>query len=314
MKPYVILIGSASGIGKSTVAAELAKTLNIKHLVETDFIREVVRGIIGKEYAPALHSSSYNAYKYLRNQENYKSYEELINAGFEEHASFVLPAVERVIDRAIKDHDDIILEGVHLVPGLIDLEQFEDMASVYFFILSSDEEDHKNRFVKRAMEIRRGGKQLDYFKENRIIHDHLIEQAKKHDVKIIKTTNIDKTVKKMMAHIQETCETIALKNSVDELSLVGEIIINRHGASIKNISYPIKGFKEPLVRQINVSEKSEFDKFILNINRHEEKKDELEELYNLTDYRSCMICAINNETLEKIKEDLDKEGLLYKPE
>ena len=64
-RPYVILIGSASGIGKSTIAAELAKKLNIKHLVESDFIREVVRGIIGSEYAPALHSSSYNAYKTL---------------------------------------------------------------------------------------------------------------------------------------------------------------------------------------------------------------------------------------------------------
>ena len=51
-QPYVILIGSASGIGKSTIAAELAKQLNIKHLIESDFIRAVVRGIIVKEYAP----------------------------------------------------------------------------------------------------------------------------------------------------------------------------------------------------------------------------------------------------------------------
>ena len=108
-KPYVILIGSASGIGKSTVAAELAKTLGIKHLIESDFIREVVRGIIGKEYAPALHKSSFDAYTTLRNQKNYKTREELINAGFVEHSSFVLPAIEKVIDRAIKDHDDIII-------------------------------------------------------------------------------------------------------------------------------------------------------------------------------------------------------------
>ena len=118
-KPYVILIGSASGIGKSTIAAELAKQLNIKHLIESDFIRAVVRGIIGKEYAPALHNSSYEAYKSLRNKSKYDNYDELVSAGFDEHASYVIPALEKVIQRAITDYDDIIIEGVHLVPELI---------------------------------------------------------------------------------------------------------------------------------------------------------------------------------------------------
>ena len=184
-KPYVILIGSASGIGKSTIAAELAKSLNIKHLIESDFIRAVVRGIIGKEYAPALHSSSYDAYKNLRNKNKYSNYEELVAAGFDEHAASVIPALEKIIQRAITDYDDIIIEGVHLVPGLINIEQFEDYANVYFFILSSDEESHKERFVKRAVQIHRGGKQLDFFRENRIIHDHLITQARANNVNII---------------------------------------------------------------------------------------------------------------------------------
>ena len=172
-KPYVILIGSASGIGKSTIAAELAKKLNIKHLIESDFLRAVVRGIIGREYAPALHSSSYDAYKNLRTKNKYDNYTELVSAGFDEHASYVIPAVEKVIQRAITDFDDIIIEGVHLVPGLIDIDQFGSDASIYFFVLSSDEESHKERFVKRAVQIHRGGKQLEFFSENRIIHDHL---------------------------------------------------------------------------------------------------------------------------------------------
>ena len=176
-KPYVILIGSASGIGKSTIAAELAKQLNIKHLIESDFIRAVVRGIIGKEYAPALHNSSYEAYKSLRNKSKYDNYDELVSAVFDEHASYVIPALEKVIQRAITDYDDIIIEGVHLVPGLIDIEQFYEDANIYFFILSSDEEAHKERFVKRAIQIHRGGKQLEFFTENRIIHNHLISQA-----------------------------------------------------------------------------------------------------------------------------------------
>ena len=119
-KPYVILIGSASGIGKSTIASQLSKELNIKHLIESDFIRAVIRGIIGREYAPALHSSSYDAYKHLRNQKNYTNYKELVSAGFDEHASYVIPGLEKIIQRAITDFDDIIIEGVHLVPGLID--------------------------------------------------------------------------------------------------------------------------------------------------------------------------------------------------
>ena len=122
MKPYVILISSASGIGKSTIASEVANTLGIKYLIETDFIRAIVRGIIGSEYAPALHKSSYNAYTTLRDTYNFKSEEELITAGYEEHASFVIPAIEKVISRCVLDNDSIVIEGVHLVPGLINIK------------------------------------------------------------------------------------------------------------------------------------------------------------------------------------------------
>ena len=54
---------------------KMAKKLNIKHLIESDFIRAVVRGIIGKEYAPSLHSSSYDAYKNIRNKSRYNGFE-----------------------------------------------------------------------------------------------------------------------------------------------------------------------------------------------------------------------------------------------
>ena len=205
-KPYVILIGSASGIGKSTIAAELAKQLNIKHLIESDFIRAVIRGIIRKEYAPALHCSSYDAYKHLRNKARYKDYDDLVSAGFDEHASYVIPALEKVIQRAITDYDDIIIEGVHLVPGLIDTEQFEEYANIFFFILSSDEESHKERFVKRAVQIHRGGKQLDFFKENRIIHDHLLKQAENNDVdaaKFIEKINENQEKKEHLIKLYE---------------------------------------------------------------------------------------------------------------
>ena len=132
-KPYVILIGSASGIGKSTIASELAKELGIKHLIETDFVREIVRGIIGPDYAPALHKSSFDAYVTLKDKHRFDGdTASLISAGFEEHASFVIPAIEKVIKRAVDDFDDVVLEGVHLVPGFLDIEKFKKDASIHF--------------------------------------------------------------------------------------------------------------------------------------------------------------------------------------
>ncbi len=307
-KPYVILIGSASGIGKSTIAAELAKKLNIKHLIESDFLRAVVRGIIGSEYAPALHSSSYDAYKHIRNKNRYTSYDDLVAAGFDDHASYVIPAIEKVIQRAITDFDDIIIEGVHLVPGLIDTEQFEDYANIYFFILSSDEESHKERFVKRAVQIHRGGKQLDFFKENRIIHDHLLAQAKENDVPTIKTESIEKTLEKILSVINKSCATVKLINGVDELEDIINIIINENNGALEKITYNIKGFKEPLMRNINVNDGESAQKFIKKINEDKDKREYLLELYKLSEYRQTTICAPNQEKLDKIIKELNDKG------
>ncbi len=307
-KPYVILIGSASGIGKSTIAAELARSLNIKHLIESDFIRAVVRGIIGKEYAPALHSSSYDAYKHIRNKNRFRSYDELVSAGFDEHASYVIPALEKIIQRAITDYDDIIIEGVHLVPGLINTEQFDDDANIYFFILSSDEESHKERFVKRAVEIHRGGKQLDFFKENRIIHDHLMTQAEEYGVTVIKSETVEKTLEKILSHINNSSMDIKLINNVDELSDVIKIIINDNNGSLEKITYNIKGFREPLVRKVNVSDSESAQRFIDNITKDPSKKEYLTELYNLSEYRDTTISASSEEKLNKILKELTDKG------
>ena len=307
-KPYVILIGSASGIGKSTIAAELAKKLNIKHLIESDFIRAVVRGIIGKEYAPALHSSSYDAYKHIRNKEKYSSYDELVCAGFDDHASYVIPGLEKIIQRAITDFDDIVIEGVHLVPGLINTDQFEDYANIYFFILGSDEESHKERFVKRAVEIHRGGKQLDFFKENRIIHDHLLSQAQAHGVNVIRTESIESTLEKILGIINKSCTTVKLINSIDELEDVLDIIISKNNATLEKITYNIKGFNEPLIRNISISDSDSANKFIKDLNENKDKKEYLSQLYELSEYRKTTICASNQEKLDKIIKELEDKG------
>lgn len=315
-KPYVILIGSASGIGKSTISSELAKELGIKHLIETDFIREIVRGIIGPEYAPALHKSSFDAYVTLKDKHRYEGNgEALISAGFEEHASFVIPAIEKVIKRAVDDFDDVVIEGVHLVPGLINIKKFQDDASIHFFILTADEETHKERFVRRAMKIKRGGKHLEYFKENRIINNYLVQQARDHQVPVINNLDLDNTKKRMLTIIRENCTELVLQHTVDQLEEVTNIVLNKYGGRIVDVSYFLPGFGEPLKRKVNVYDPVEAERFINLIKNNPKRRKDLQGLYELSDnIHSNQICAPDEESLQNIIEELEKMGLIYHPE
>lgn len=312
-KPYVILIGSASGIGKSTIASELAKTLGIKHLIETDFIREIVRGIIGPEFAPALHKSSFDAYVTIRDKDRYGDDDKsLISAGFEEHASFVIPAIEKVIRRAVDDFDDIVIEGVHLVPGLINTKQFEKDASIHFFVLTTDEEIHKERFVKRAMKIKRGGKHLEYFKENRIINNVLVKSAKEHDVSVVNNLDIDNTVKRMLTVIRKICKSVVLNNNVEEIGSVMDTIL-KYGGRMVDISYYLRGFREPVTRKVNISDPYEVKRFLNNISTNEERKKDLEKLYELSNnIHGHKLCAPDEGSLKKMIDELDKKGFVVK--
>jgi len=313
-KPYVILIGSASGIGKSTIASELAKKLGITHIIETDFIREIVRGIIGPEYAPALHKSSFDAYITLRDKDRFEGNTEgLIDAGFEEHATFVIPAIEKVIKIAVEDSEDVVIEGVHVVPGLIDTEKYKEDADIHFFILTVDEEIHKERFVKRAMAIKRGGIHLEYFKENRIINDYLVRQAIAHRIPVINNLDIDNTIKRMLSLIKEICKTLIFKNSVNELEKLINIVINEYGGRLVDVSYFLPGFGEPLKRNVNVYDPVEAERFITRLNGNPKRKKDLENLYSLSDNEhSHKICAPDKESLDNMIKELDEVGFLLK--
>jgi 2-phosphoglycerate kinase len=314
-KPYVILIGSASGIGKSTIASELAKILGIKHLIETDFIREIVRSVIGPEFAPALHKSSFDAYVTIRDKDRYAGDDKsLISAGFEEHASFVIPAIEKVIRRAVDDFDDIVIEGVHLVPGLINIKKFEKDASIHFFVLTTDEEIHKERFVKRAMKIKRVGKHLEYFKENRIINDVLVNRAKEHDVSVVNNLDIDSSVKRMLTVIRKICRSVVLNNTVEDIGSVMDTIL-KYGGRMVDISYYLRGFREPVTRKVNISDPYEVKRFLNNIETNEDRKKDLEKLYELSNnIHGHNLCAPDEENLKKMIDELDKKGFMLKTE
>src|SRR5438105_4303755 len=59
--PLVVLIGGATGVGKSTIATQLAARLGIVRVVATDAVREVMRAMLTSKLMPTLYTSSFDA-------------------------------------------------------------------------------------------------------------------------------------------------------------------------------------------------------------------------------------------------------------
>jgi len=191
-KPIIILIGGATGVGKSRLAAELSGILEINRTASTDSIREVMRKMISKELVPSIHVSSYEAGEFLPPLSEIPR-EERVIYGFLDQTEKVLTGISAVINRAIKENVSLIVEGIHLIPGVADA--FKDKAYVVHIILSTfDEEIHKGRFKSREKSSQRTSKKyLRNFKSIRKIQDFIYQKAKEKGITVIENIDFDET-------------------------------------------------------------------------------------------------------------------------
>ena len=60
-RPLVLVLGGATGTGKSSLATDIAFRLGISRITSTDAVRQVMRAFFAAELMPALHFSSFEA-------------------------------------------------------------------------------------------------------------------------------------------------------------------------------------------------------------------------------------------------------------
>ncbi len=202
-RPLVVLIGGTTGVGKSTIATELAHRLGITRIISTDAIREVMRSIFSKELMPALYNSSFSAWEGLRIPPPEASDPILI--GFREQASAVAVGVRALIQRAITEGANQIVEGVHLVPGFIDLSSFHDDAVIISMVIAVDDEDlHRSHFYIRELETE-GYRPFERYKANfdniRKIGRYIADLAKSEKIPVMSSHNLDTTVSDVLEDI-----------------------------------------------------------------------------------------------------------------
>ena len=206
--PLIILIGGATGVGKSTVATQLATRLGITRVVSTDAVRQVLRSAFTEEMFPTLYASSFEAGEAVR-QPIPHSGDRLI-IGFREQAAAVAVGAQALIDRAIEEGTDIILEGAHLVPGFLESIESEVAVIVPLLVTIEDEDLHRSHFYLRAREPRgrSGDRYLAAFKKIRRIQKYMINSAMMRGVPIVEHDDLDNTLSKIIDQvITKTLET-----------------------------------------------------------------------------------------------------------
>jgi 2-phosphoglycerate kinase len=195
-KPLVILIGGTTGVGKSTIASEMGHRLGITRIISTDAIREVMRAVFSQELMPALYDSSFNAWRTLRVPLPESS--DPIIIGFREQASVISVGIKALIERAIKEGTNQIIEGVHIVPGFVDLASFAEQAFIIPMIITVDDEDlHRSHFYIRELETE-GFRPFERYRANfdniRKVGDYIEDLAADHKIPAISSHNLDLTV------------------------------------------------------------------------------------------------------------------------
>jgi 2-phosphoglycerate kinase len=207
--PIVILVGGATGTGKSTVATEVAHRLGITRVTSTDFIRQTLRGFFSPEFMPSVHRSSFEAGETLPAAEREAGDPLLL--GFIDQTRHVLVGVNASIERALQEGWSMVLEGVHLVPGMV-AERIEGALLVQVVMAIEPEEVHRSHFVIRddaSGGTRPHDKYLARLGDIRHIQDFIVEEARKLGVPVIENRGIEGAIGEVLELVFERAEAPA---------------------------------------------------------------------------------------------------------
>jgi 2-phosphoglycerate kinase len=206
--PIVVLIGGGTGTGKSRVATEVAYRLGITRVTSTDFIRQTMRAFFSEEFMPSIHYSSFEAGQAVPDAPDPTV------AGFLDQTRNVLVGVRAVVERALHEGWSMVLEGVHLVPGMV--PPIEGALAVECVLEIESENVHASHFWVRDTTtegLRPVGRYLDQLSDIRRVQEYIVDRARRCDVPVIENSIIDTTIGAVMDLVLSSAERLGAVGS-----------------------------------------------------------------------------------------------------
>jgi 2-phosphoglycerate kinase len=126
--------------------------------------------------------------------------------GFRAQAATVSVGIRGSVDRAIAENTSLVMDGVSIVPGMLDVGAYADRADVIFLVVATlDEEAFKNRFSARAVDQKQRAphRYLENLDAILRIQEHFLELADRYDVPIVDNVSFDRSVLLIIRHVAE---------------------------------------------------------------------------------------------------------------
>lgn len=209
-RPLILLIGGTTGSGKSTIGSELAHLLNIVRTQSTDMLREVMRLMLPERLLPALHRSSFNAWRSLHSVEHGEaSLDQHLIEGYLTQSNEVAVGIEGVLRRAEREQVSLIIEGIHVHPALQRRFVEQTNALVIPVMLAVLKRKQLRRQLKgRGQQVssRRSERYLENFDAIWKLQNFLLMEADKYQVPIIPNEDEEETIQVIMETISDKLE------------------------------------------------------------------------------------------------------------
>ncbi|MFH1786092.1 MAG: hypothetical protein ABH829_00360 [archaeon] len=201
--PLIILIGGGTGTGKSSVALEVAHRLCIRNVIGTDYVREVLRTLFSETILPDIYLSTYDAWEAVKIP--IAPGEDKVAVGYIEQVKHVSVGIDAIIQRARKEGKDVVIEGIHILPGMFKYER-DDLSISTVVLTVNNKDEHRLRISQRGVySSRESTEYLKRFDNIRNIQHFINEQASSRGVPVIDNVTFDKTLE---AIIEKTTSNV----------------------------------------------------------------------------------------------------------